>query len=185
MSAVLAQYKSGKTAPRVIAYNSRTLTSVERRYGQIEQESLAIQFGCLKNQLYLLGHEFTVVTDHQPLVCLYSNPCRPGPFRVERMKLKLQRFNFRVVYLPGKHNPSDYTSRQLFSIAHPTKADRVASKELEYHVHCVVEEDAPAPLSLEDREKLGKIVPLVRFMNICNKELTFEKQIQIYNLTGV
>ena len=33
--------------------------------------------------------------------------------------------------------------------------------------------------------KLGKILPLVRFMNICNKELTFEKRIQIYNLTGV
>ena len=90
VSAILAQYKSEETAPRVIAYNSRTLTSVERRYGQIGRESLAIQFGCLKNQLYLLGHEFTVVTDHQPLVCLYNNPRRPGPFRVERMRLKLQ-----------------------------------------------------------------------------------------------
>ena len=153
VSAILAQYKSGETAPRVIAYNSRTLTSVERRYGQIERESLAIQFGCLKNQLYLLGHEFTVVTDHQPLVCLYNNPRRPGPFRVERMRLKLQGFNFNVVYRPGKHNPSDYTSRQPLSMAHSTKADRVASKELEYHVHWVVEGDVPAPLSLEDIQR--------------------------------
>ena len=103
--------------------------------------------------MYLLGHEFTVVTDHQPLVCLYNNPRRPGPFRVERMRLKLQGFNFNVVYRPGKHNPSDYTSRQPLSMAHSTKADRVASKELEYHVHWVVEGDVPAPLSLEDIQR--------------------------------
>ena len=60
------------------------------------------------------------------------------------MRLKLQGFNFNVVYHPGKHNPSDYTSRQPLSMAHSTKADRVASKELEYHVHWMVEGDVPA-----------------------------------------
>ncbi|XP_028418120.1 uncharacterized protein K02A2.6-like [Dendronephthya gigantea] len=153
VSAILAQYKSGETVPRVIAYNSRTLTPVERMYGQIERESLSIQFGCLKNQLYLLGHEFTVVTDHQPLVCLYNNPRRPGPFRVERMRLKLQGFSFKVVYRPGKFNPSDYTSRQPLSMVHSTKADLAASKELESHVHWVVEGDVPLPLSLNDIQR--------------------------------
>ena len=153
VSALLAQYKSGETAPRVIAYNSRTLTPVERRYGQIERESLSIQYGCLKNQLYLLGHAFTVVTDHQPLVCLYNNPRRPGPFRVERMRLKLQGFSFKVVYRPGKFNPSDYTSRQPLPMAHSTKTDLAASEELESHVHWVVEGDVPLPLSLKDIQR--------------------------------
>ena len=153
VSAILAQYKSGETVPRVRAYNSRTLTPVERRYGQIERESLSIQFGCLKNQLYLLGHEFTVVTDHQPLVCLYNNPRRPGPFRVERMRLKLQGFSFNVVYRPGKFNPSDYTSRQPLPMAHSTKTDLAASRELEAHVHWVVEGDVPLPLTLNDIQR--------------------------------
>ncbi|CAB3999152.1 Hypothetical predicted protein [Paramuricea clavata] len=48
VSAILAQYKSGETVPRVTAYNSRTLTPVERRYGPDHRENLY-----LKNQLYL------------------------------------------------------------------------------------------------------------------------------------
>ena len=105
---------------------------------------------------------------------------------MERMRLKLQGFNFRVVYRPRKHNPSDYTSRQALSILHSTKADRVASKELQYHVHWVVEGDVPAPLSLEDiQRETRKDCTLSKVYEHLHKELTFEKRIQIYNLTGV
>ena len=49
VGAILAQHKPGEPGPRVVAYNSRTLTPVERRYGHIERGSLAIMYGCLKN----------------------------------------------------------------------------------------------------------------------------------------
>ena len=97
---ILAQHKPGEPGPRVVAYNSRTLTPVEQRYSYIERESLAIMYGCLKNQLYLLGSTFTVVTDHKLLASLYNNPRRPGPFRVERMRSKLQEFSFHVIGIP-------------------------------------------------------------------------------------
>ena len=109
---MLVQYDPKTQEPRVITYNSRSLTDVEKRYGQIERESPpAIQYGCLRNEIYLLGRDFDVITDHKPLVTLYNNPRRPGPFRVERMRLKLQGFSFKVVYRTGKLNPADYTSR--------------------------------------------------------------------------
>ncbi len=112
ISATLVQYDAKTQKLRVVTCASRSLTDVERRYGQIERESLAIQYGCLRNEIYLLGREFEVITDHKPLVSLYTSPRRPGPFRVERMRLKIQGFSFKVVYQPGKLNTADYTSRQ-------------------------------------------------------------------------
>ena len=100
---------------------------MERRYGHIERESLAIMYGCLKNQLYLLGSTFTVATDHKPLVSLYNNPRRPRLLRVERMGLKLQGFSFRVIYRSGKLNPTDYTSRQLQPFVNSTKEEKKIS----------------------------------------------------------
>ena len=135
VGAILAQHKPGEPGPRVVAYNSRILTPVERRYGHIERESLTIMYGYLKNQLYLLGSTFTVVTDHKPLVSLYNNPRRPEPFRVERMRLKLQGFSFRVIYRSGKLNPTDYTSRQPQPFVNSTKEEKKISEELEAHVN--------------------------------------------------
>ncbi len=75
---------------KIITYASRALTDVEKRYGPIEREFLAIQYGCFRSEIYLLGKDFEVITDHKPLVSLYNSPRCPGPFRVERMRPKLQ-----------------------------------------------------------------------------------------------
>ena len=53
---------------------SRTLKTAERGYSQLEKEALAII--CVLSQLYdyLWGQaNFTVVTDHKPLLGLFSN----------------------------------------------------------------------------------------------------------------
>ena len=73
VGAMLVQHDPKTQEPRVTTYNSRSLTDVEKRYGQIERESLAIQYGCLRYKI-LLGRDFDVITDHKPLVTLYNNP---------------------------------------------------------------------------------------------------------------
>ena len=150
VGAMLVQYDFKTQAPRVVTYNSRSLTDVERRYGQIERESLAIQYGCLRNEIYLLGRDFDVITDHKPLVALYNNPRRPGPFRVERMRLKLQGFSFKVLYRAGKLNPADYTSRHPLPLSQCSREDLKASAELEAHVNWVVTTDVPPSLTLNE-----------------------------------
>ena len=77
-----------------------------------------------------------MVTDHKLLVSLYNNPRRPGPFRVERMRLKLQGFSFCVIYRSGKLNPTDYTSPQPF--VNSTKEEKKISEALEAHVNWIV-----------------------------------------------
>ena len=136
LSAILAQYSGDinnlYTHPKIIAYSSRSLTPAESRYAQIEREALAVHFGCMKFEMYVIGSTFTVVTDHQPLVSLFNSPRRPGPFRVERIRLKLQGFIFKTVYKSGKWNPSDYLSRH----PEPTNSTNIGDNKDTIQLEC-------------------------------------------------
>ena len=56
LGAVLVQNQAG--AARIIAYASRALTTVERRYSQTEKEALGLVWACEKFHPYLYGIEF-------------------------------------------------------------------------------------------------------------------------------
>ena len=160
---LLQTQKSGHD--KVIAYASRSLNSAESNYSQIERECLAIYFSCIRFQMYLLGKEFTIYTDHKPLVSLLNNGKKNSPFRIERMRLKLQGFRYHVVHLPGKLNPSDFPSR------HPAPLqkhdDSCISDELKVYVNKVIKElDSPiSTLEIQNEYKndhnISRIIPLL------------------------
>ena len=61
--------------------------------------------------MYLLGNKFRLITDHKPLVHIYSNArSKPTP-RLERWSLRLQPYDFQIVYEPGASNIADPMSR--------------------------------------------------------------------------
>ena len=85
-----------------VAFASRSLSTVERQYAQIEKECLAIGFACSRFNQYLHGRELTTVeTDHKPLVPIFQKSIHSAPKRLQRMLLRLQRYNLNVTYLPG------------------------------------------------------------------------------------
>lgn len=85
-----------------VAFASRTLTPVEQRYAQIEKECLAIVFACTKFSQYITRRELiTVESDHKPLQSIFKKSLLSAPGRLQRMILRLQKYNINVVYKPG------------------------------------------------------------------------------------
>ena len=101
LGAVLSQIGvDGKEHP--VVFLSRKLKSNEENYATIEKECLAIKWAIESLQYYLLGREFRVVTDHQPLKWL--NEAKEKNKRLTRWSLDLQPFCFQVEHRKGRAN---------------------------------------------------------------------------------
>ena len=85
-----------------VAYASRALTETEQRYAQIEKELLAVVFACSKFNDYIHGLHIKIETDHQPLVSIVKKPLNSAPTRLQKMLMRLHKYNFTLVYKKGK-----------------------------------------------------------------------------------
>ena len=144
LGAVLLQMLDAEWKP--IAYASRTLTETEQRYAQIEKETLAITWACERFSGYLLGKQFSVETDHKPLVPLLTTKMLDTlPPRVLRFRLRLMRFQFTIHHTPGKNM---YIADVLSKA--PTAGFEPQQKSLQEEVeHYVTEVVASLPASVE------------------------------------
>ena len=145
LSAILMQHTPDKDDFQVVAYSSRTLTDVEKRYSQLEKECLGILHGCEKFRLYLLGGSFTILTDHKPLVSLLNKPSARIPLRIERWSLRLQDYDFNIQHIKGEFNPADYCSRHTIANLHS-----VAGAVTEAYVNFVIETARPTAVTLTE-----------------------------------
>ena len=84
-----------------VEFASRTLSSAEKNYAQIEKEGLAIVFGVKRFQLYLYGRKFTLVNDHQPLTRIFGPKSSIPPLaaaRLQRWAVLLSSCDFDIVF---------------------------------------------------------------------------------------
>ena len=113
LSAILAQKTTKRDDRRIVAYVSRSLSEVERKYSQTEREALAIVWAMERLQIYLRGGKFTLYTDCKPVELILRSPRSKPPARKERCNLRIQDFDFDVIYTNGNMyhgntNPSDF-----------------------------------------------------------------------------
>ena len=93
-----------------VAFENRKLQGPELNYHPGETELLAVMHALKTWRCYLEGNiDVTVVTDHNPLVWLQTQP-NLSPKQV-RWVGYLQRFPFKWKYLPGRMNVADPLSR--------------------------------------------------------------------------
>ena len=102
LGAVLLQQHDGAMKP--VVYSSKTLTSAETRYAQIEKELLACTWACEKFSRYMVGLEsFKVLTDHKPLITVINTQdLDRAPLRCQRLLMRLMEFNGTAVHIPGR-----------------------------------------------------------------------------------
>ena len=91
---------------RPIAYASRSLTSAERNYAQIEKEMLAAVYGLEKFHHYTYGRPVTIITDHKPLESIARKPLGKAPRRLQSLLLRARNYTHHIVYQPGKSIPT-------------------------------------------------------------------------------
>lgn len=104
---------SGEEKP--VAFCSRTLSPAEANYSQIEKEALALVFGIQRFQQYLYGRQFTMVTDHKPLMAIlgpkHGIPALAAA-RLQRWAVQLSAYSYDIEFREtSKHANADALSR--------------------------------------------------------------------------
>ena len=118
-----------------IAYASRSLLPAECNYAQIEKELLAIVFACQKFHHYIYGFNTKIQSDHKPLESTMQKSLHKASPRLQRMLLKLQKYDLTVTYVKRKElHVADTLSR-----AYLTTSEDNDSEDLDVAVHAMIQ----------------------------------------------
>lgn len=118
LGAVLVQIQlnqeSNKLEHRAIICISKSLTETEKRYPQTHKEALAIVWAVEKLHFYLLGREFVIYTDHEPLEFIFKKKNisdKRAMTRAEGWALRLSCYNYKLKRVSTRENIADPLSR--------------------------------------------------------------------------
>ena len=107
---VLGQEENGIIKP--VKFGGRTLTNCEMNYSVTDKELLSIYYACKQTEVYILGNDFIVYTDHKPLIHLKT--FRELVNRRFRWIQYLEEIHVKIRYVKGKDNVvADYLSRNI------------------------------------------------------------------------
>ena len=120
-----------------VAYASRAMSNSEINYAQIEKELLAIVFGCERFNIYTYGAEIEVLSDHKPLESIFKKPLYKVSPRLQRMRLRLQKYHVKVRHVPGRFL---YIADSLSGAFNQSSApnDNDMHQDMEHFIHSVI-----------------------------------------------
>ena len=183
IGAVLSQLDSSGETP--IAYGSKTLTETQKNYSQIEREALSIIYGVTKFRQFLYGRKFVLVTDHEPLITIFS-PEKNIPSmtaqRLQRWAVTLMGFQYDIRYKKtSRHGNADALSR--LPVGPDNQFDALEELESEEVSHMLQEAVYSYPLDIGQIQKctrsdatLSKVIEWIQDGWPTNKPLEPEFQ---------
>ena len=145
LGAILCQ-KQDDDSFRPVSYASRALDDVEQRYSQTEREALSVLYSCQKFHHYIYDMNIEIVTDHKPLLSLFSVNSSPPP-RIQKWLLKLQGYHFKLSYIEEHKNATDVFSR---SPLRDSASSVKYSYGTEHFVNFIVTNAVPKALTLDE-----------------------------------
>ncbi|XP_031333894.1 uncharacterized protein K02A2.6-like [Photinus pyralis] len=117
-----------------IAFASRSLTQAEQNYSQLDREALAIIFGVSHFQQYLIGRNFTLITDNQPLARIFhpkAKTSKTTSARLIRYASYLSSFDFNIQVKRGVENQNaDCLSRAPIKSKNSMSFDALQNEEM-------------------------------------------------------
>ena len=138
------------------------------QYGHIEKEALAIVYGCEHFHMYLYGRRFELETDHRPLEHIYK--AKPQnkltSARLERWRIRLQEYDFNVIYRPDTSNLADPLSR-LPKNAKPGNRRSNMEACADRYVHYMTKAQTPRAMQLEEIQKATLEDPELKKVKQC------------------
>ena len=100
-----------------------------------KKELLAIVYGCERFNQYLYGREVNVHSDHKPLKFILKKNVAEAPPRIQRLCIRLQKYQVNVDYVPGKElHIADALSRSHLPYSNN---DQTISDDSDVMIHTV------------------------------------------------
>ena len=119
---------------RPISYASKTLSSTESNYSNIEHELLGVLFAITHFKHYMYGCTVHVITDHTPLVSLFKKSLVDASPCLTRMLMQLLDFTLNVCYQPGDKM---HLSDALSCLSSHNKVTGKAIENLDVSIHVI------------------------------------------------
>ena len=129
-----------------VSYASKTLSSAESNYSNIERELLGVLFAIMHFKHFTHGHTVCAITDHKPLVSLFkkslvdANPC------LTHMLMQLLDYTLNVHYQPGERM---HLSNALSHLSSHNMAAGKIIKNLDVSIHAIEELTGFKSISVE------------------------------------
>lgn len=147
-----------------VAFASRSLTPSEQNFSQIEKELLSVCWSTQKYHYYIYGQKCTIINDHKPLESLLKKHIHevPSP-RLQRMKLRLLKYDIEYKYLKGKYMYiADLLSRAYIQCDNTTDDpyinEMVHCVGLASHLQCTPEQKQELITESNNDTELSKLI---------------------------
>lgn len=139
---IMHKFKDGTIKP--IWHASRSLTTAERNYSQIEKEALSLVFAVKKFHKMIFGRPITLHTDHKPLLAIFGAkrgiPAHSAN-RLQRWALILMAYDFTIQYVStNSFGYADVLSRLINQQIPPDEEFVIASVKIESSINQVIQQ---------------------------------------------